>query len=60
MTTRWMLLGKEWVLLNTVTGQREDTYPALEMERFEVLNERYLLVHRALGGEYFSGAAAYE
>ncbi|SEL72978.1 PQQ-like domain-containing protein [Paenibacillus sp. cl141a] len=60
MTTRWMLLGKEWVLLNTETGVREDTYPALEMERFEVLNERYLLVQRALGGEYFSGAAAYE
>ncbi|WP_237566320.1 PQQ-binding-like beta-propeller repeat protein [Paenibacillus sp. EZ-K15] len=60
MTTRWMLLGKEWVLLNTETGEREGVYPAREMERFEVLNERYLLVQRALNGEYFSGATAYE
>ncbi|MCT1400258.1 PQQ-binding-like beta-propeller repeat protein [Paenibacillus sp. p3-SID867] len=60
MTTRWMLLGKEWVLLNTETGAREAVYPAREMERFEVLNERYLLVQRALNGEYFSGATAYE
>ncbi|WP_339271096.1 PQQ-binding-like beta-propeller repeat protein [Paenibacillus sp. FSL K6-1330] len=60
MTTRWMLLGKEWVLLNTETGEREGVYPAREMERFEVLNERYLLVQRALNGKYFSGATAYE
>ena len=60
MTTRWMPLGKEWVLLNTETGAREAVYPAREMERFEVLNERYLLVRRALNGEYFSGATAYE
>jgi outer membrane protein assembly factor BamB len=60
MTTRWMLLGKEWVLLDTETGKRKSVYPAREMERFEVLNERYLLVQRALNGEYFSGATAYE
>ncbi|MGG4341991.1 PQQ-binding-like beta-propeller repeat protein [Paenibacillus lautus] len=60
MTTRWMLLGKEWVLLNTETGEREGVYPAREMERFEVLNEQYLLVQRALNGKYFSGATAYE
>ncbi|MGG3283204.1 PQQ-binding-like beta-propeller repeat protein [Paenibacillus solani] len=60
ITTRWMLLGKEWVLLNTKTGEREGGYPAREMERFEVLNERYLLVQRALNGQYFSGATAYE
>lgn len=60
LTTRWMLLGNEWVLLNTRTGEREGVYPAREMERFEVLNERYLLVQRALNGKYFSGATAYE
>ncbi|MEC0203764.1 PQQ-binding-like beta-propeller repeat protein [Paenibacillus lautus] len=60
MTTRWMLLGKEWVLLDTETGKRKSVYPAREMERFEVLNERYLLVQRALNGEYFGGATAYE
>lgn len=60
ITTRWVLLGKEWVLLNTETGAREGVYPAREMERFEVLNERYLLVQRALNGQYFSGATAYE
>lgn len=60
ITTRWMLLGKEWVLLNTKTGAREAAYPAREMERFEVINERYLLVQRALNGQYFSGATAYE
>jgi len=59
ITTRWMLLGKEWVLLNTETGAREGAYPAREMERFEVLNERYLLVQRALNGQYFSGATEY-
>ena len=45
--------GKEWVLLNTETGAREAVYPAREMERFEVLNERLLV--RALNGEYFRG-----
>ncbi|WP_459965900.1 outer membrane protein assembly factor BamB family protein [Paenibacillus sp. JCM 10914] len=60
ISTRWMLLGSQWVLLNTRTGEREGTYPAQEMERFEVLNERYLLVQRALDGEYFTGATAYE
>ncbi|MDH6672570.1 outer membrane protein assembly factor BamB [Paenibacillus sp. LBL] len=60
LTTRWMLLGSQWVLFNTRTGEREGVYPASEMERFEVLDERYLLVQRALNGKYFSGATAYE
>lgn len=59
-TSRWMLLGNEWTLLNTLSGKREGGYPTNEMERIEVLDERYLLVQRALDGNYFWGAKAYE
>ncbi|HAG00001.1 outer membrane protein assembly factor BamB family protein [Paenibacillus lactis] len=59
-TSRWMLLGDKWTLLNMKSGKREGSYPANEMERIEVLDERYLLVQRALGGNYFTGARSYE
>ncbi|SMF89835.1 PQQ-like domain-containing protein [Paenibacillus uliginis N3/975] len=45
-TTRWVLLGEEWLLLNTKTGKSEAVYPANPDELFEVLDQRYLLVQR--------------
>nr|WP_233147171.1 PQQ-binding-like beta-propeller repeat protein [Paenibacillus selenitireducens] len=47
-TTRWILLGDEWLLLNIKTGKAEAVYPAKPDELFEVLDQRYLLVQRGL------------
>lgn len=57
---RWILLGDTWRLLDLKTGAVRGEYPASRMERFEVLNERLLLVQRALDGDDFWGSGRYE
>ncbi|WP_019636985.1 PQQ-binding-like beta-propeller repeat protein [Paenibacillus fonticola] len=45
---RWILHGDQWLLVDLETGSEAARYPAKAGERFEVLNERYLLVQREL------------
>lgn len=45
---RWMLHGDQWLLVDLETGSEAARYPAKTGERFEVLNERYLLIQRQL------------
>ncbi|WP_052759527.1 outer membrane protein assembly factor BamB family protein [Paenibacillus sp. DMB20] len=61
-SARWMLLGREWKLVDLQSGKAKAVYPAAKGERFEVLDDRYLLVHRGTGEkeEDYYGAKAYE
>lgn len=58
--SRWILLGDTWRRLDLKTGTVLGEYPALSAERFEVLNERLLLVQHALDAGDFWGAERYE
>ncbi|MNJ42733.1 outer membrane biogenesis protein BamB [compost metagenome] len=44
----WLFHGDQWLLVDLGTGQEIARYPAKAGERFEVLNEQYLLIQRLL------------
>ncbi|AZK48431.1 PQQ-binding-like beta-propeller repeat protein [Paenibacillus lentus] len=49
---RWLLHGNQWLLVDLATGQEAARFPAKAGERFEVLNEQYLLIQRPLPGHF--------
>ncbi|MEF2967673.1 PQQ-binding-like beta-propeller repeat protein [Paenibacillus sp. M1] len=57
---RWILLGSTWKLLDLKTGNIHGEYPYVPGERFEVLNERYLLVEHPLDKADYYGAERFE
>ncbi|HEY2495039.1 MAG TPA: PQQ-binding-like beta-propeller repeat protein [Paenibacillus sp.] len=44
---RWVLLGDQWLLIDMISGKHLAVYSAKLGERFEVIDERYLLVQRS-------------
>lgn len=57
---RWILVGDTWRLLELQTGTSHGEYKATPGERFEVLNERYLLVQYPLDNSEYWSATQFE
>lgn len=57
---RWILHGDQWLLVDLETGSETARYPAKTGERFEVLNERYLLIQRQLPAKATSADSSAE
>ncbi|WP_410771635.1 PQQ-binding-like beta-propeller repeat protein [Fontibacillus sp. BL9] len=57
---RWILAGDAWQLLELKTGTSTGEYKASPGERFEVLNERYLLVQHPLDNSDYWSATQFE
>ncbi|MGF7046885.1 outer membrane protein assembly factor BamB [Paenibacillus sp. DS2015] len=54
-STRWVFLGDQWLLMNMNSGEQLAAYAAKAGERFEVIDERYLLVQRSDDHEESNG-----
>ncbi|GAA0133237.1 hypothetical protein YSY43_00770 [Paenibacillus sp. YSY-4.3] len=57
---RWILHGGQWLLVDLETGGEVARYPVKAGERFEVLNEQYLLVQRQLPAKSKSSESSAE
>ncbi|RCX20644.1 putative pyrroloquinoline-quinone binding quinoprotein [Fontibacillus phaseoli] len=57
---RWILVGDAWRLLDLKTGTSRGEYKSSPGERFEVLNERYLLIQHPLDNSDYWGATQFE
>ncbi len=57
---RWILVGDAWQLLELKTGTSLGEYKSSPGERFEVLNEQYLLVQHPLDNSDYWSAAQFE
>lgn len=57
---RWILTGDAWQLLELKTGAVHGEYKSSPGERFEVLNEQYLLVQHPLDNREYWSATQFE